>query len=116
MSDNSKFEIVWFDALRNANNAAVAQNAKLGDEKFRGLDCGFAWLQFPGNTPFARWAKKQPNLTSKGYPTGLTIWYSKLHRVSTQSVSVHEAAAKAACDTFKALLPEAKVTWSSRLD
>ena len=34
--------------------------------------CGFAWVQFPGNTAFGRWAKKT-GLARASYPTGLQI-------------------------------------------
>lgn len=34
--------------------------------------CGFAWVHFPGNTPWARWAK-QAGHTRPGYPKGLDI-------------------------------------------
>lgn len=38
--------------------------------------CGFAWIEFPGNTAFGRWAKKQ-GLARSHYPSGLCIWVSE---------------------------------------
>ena len=38
--------------------------------------CGFAWIAFPGNTAFGRWAKKQ-GLARSHYPSGLCIWVSE---------------------------------------
>lgn len=35
--------------------------------------CGFAWVSFPGNTAFGRWAKAHAGAT-KGYPSGLQFW------------------------------------------
>ena len=109
------FEDAWKRAQEAAQAAAVAQNARLGDENFRGLDCGFAWITFPGNVAFGRWAKEK-GIASPGYPKGLQIWYSKLHSVPTQSISVHEAAASAALKVFRTLLPDVKFGFGSRLD
>jgi hypothetical protein len=38
--------------------------------------CGFAWIAFPGNTAFGRWAKKQ-GLARSHYPSGLCVWVSE---------------------------------------
>jgi hypothetical protein len=35
--------------------------------------CGFAWVNFKGNTPFGRWAKKAGKARPQ-YPTGLCVW------------------------------------------
>ena len=109
------FAKIWAEAKAAAEQAAVAQNAKLGNEYHRGFDCGFAWITFPGNTSFGRWAKAE-KLASRGYPTGLQIWYSKVHSVPTQSISVHEAACRAARDVLAKALPGTTVGCSSRLD
>jgi len=37
--------------------------------------CGFAWVEFSGTDPFAKWLKSQ-GLVSKGYPKGLHMWVS----------------------------------------
>jgi len=110
-----EFANLWSEARAAAQAAAVEQNNRLGNEQSRGLDCGFAWLRFPGNIPFARWAKKQ-GLASKDYPSGLSIWYSKLHDVPTQSISVHEAAARAARDVLAHGLQTSLISTGSRLD
>jgi len=113
------FAALWARARQAAQDAAVAQNASLGGKDTewggRGFDCGFAWLTLPGNIPFGRWAKKE-GIASKGYPTGLSIWYSKLHSVPTQSVSVHEAAATAARDVLAHGLQTSLISTGSRLD
>jgi hypothetical protein len=109
------YQALWTEATKIAQLAAQAENAKLGDEAHRGFDCGFAWLHFPGNTPFARWAKKA-GIASKHYPSGLSIWYSKLHSVPTQSVSVHEAAVRAARDVLAHGLQTSQIYTGSRLD
>jgi hypothetical protein len=109
------FAALWHDAKQAAQSAAEAENFKLGDENARGLDCGFAWVTLPGNIAFGRWAKKQ-GIASKGYPTGLSIWYSKLHNVPTQSISVHEAAVRAARDVLSHGLQTSLIGMASRLD
>lgn len=109
------FERLWKEAQAAAQAAALAQNSKLADENHRGFDCGFAWVTLPGNHPFGRWAKKQ-SIARKNYPRGLMIWYSKLHRVPTQSISVHEAAAQAARDVLAHGLQSCEIGMSSRLD
>ena len=38
--------------------------------------CGFAWIEFPGNTAFGRWAKKQ-GIARSHYPSGLCVWVSE---------------------------------------
>lgn len=37
--------------------------------------CGFAWISFPGNTSFGKWAKQHLG-ARRGYPKGLQIWVS----------------------------------------
>ena len=112
---SADFAELWGQACRAAQAAAETQNAKLGNENCRGFDCGFAWVTLPGNHAFARWTKKQ-GISSKGYPTGQHIWYSKLHNVPTQSVSVHEAAARAARDVIAHGLQSSEVGMASRFD
>lgn len=109
------FDQLWAETRAAAQKAAEDENAKLGPESSRGFDCGFAWVTMPGTLPFARWAKKQ-NIASKAYPTGYHIWYSKLHNVPTQSISVHEAAAKAARDYLSHALQTSLISIGSRLD
>jgi len=109
------FAKLWAEARHAAQAAAEMQDRRLGDENSRGLDCGFAWVTLPGNIPFGRWAKKQ-GIASKGYPSGLSIWYTKLHTLPTQSISVHEAAVRAARDVLAHGLQTSLIGMSSRLD
>lgn len=52
--------------------------------------CGFAWVQFPGNDAFGKWAKKQ-GFASKAYPKGLWYWVGEFD----QSLTKKEAFARA---------------------
>ena len=58
--------------------------------------CGFAWIKFPGNTAFGRWAKKQ-GLARSSYPTGLQIWVSEYG----QSMEKKEAFAYAFAEVLR---------------
>jgi hypothetical protein len=71
--------------------------------------CGFAWIQFPGNTAFGKWAKAQ-KLARPAYPKGLSIWVSDYG----QSIQLKEAYAWA----FARVLQEAgiKAYSGSRMD
>lgn len=112
----AQFEQIWTEAKAAAQAAAEAQNAKITTPEYRrGFDCGFAWVCVPGNIPFGRWAKKA-GVASKAYPSGLQIWYSKLHNIPTQSVSVHQAAAQAASEVLQRGLGTSLIYSSSRLD
>lgn len=52
--------------------------------------CGFAWIKFKGNTPFARWMKKNRKVRA-GYPKGLEVNVSAFG----QSMQRKEAYARA---------------------
>jgi hypothetical protein len=71
--------------------------------------CGFAWVNFKGNTAFGRWAKKAGK-ADKAYGGGLQVWVSGFG----QSVTRKSAYAQA----FAAVLTEAGITAyaGSRLD
>jgi hypothetical protein len=71
--------------------------------------CGFAWVKFPGNTGFGRWAKKTGR-ASASYGGGLQVWV----RGYGQSVDRKTAYAQA----FAAVLRDAgvKAYAESRLD
>lgn len=58
--------------------------------------CGFAWVAFPGNTSFGKWAKKQ-GLARSHYPSGLCVWV----REFGQSVDRKEAFAGAYAKVLK---------------
>lgn len=73
--------------------------------------CGFAWVKVvPGGCSFARWAKKNIERASKGYPNGLQIWCP----LSTQSMTTKEAY----CDAYAKVLESrsVKAYSQSRLD
>jgi hypothetical protein len=52
--------------------------------------CGFAWVQFKGNTPWGRWAKKNAK-ARPGYPSGLQISVHAYNQ-SMQKKEVYAAA------------------------
>lgn len=105
---------VWSLAKEAAQAAAEIENMRLGDENSRGLDCGFAWIVLsPATQPFAKWTKKN-GLSSKHHAGGQSLWYSKLHSLPTQSVSVHQAAVFAAADVLQRA--NIKCYTGSRLD
>lgn len=108
------FQTIWDKAHRAGEAAAQAQNASMPPEQQRGLDCGFAYITMPSIIPFARWAKKA-GLASKNYRSVEVIWYSEVHSVPTQSISVHEAAVRAAAEVLRAELQTEKIRWSSQL-
>ena len=58
--------------------------------------CGFAWVAFPGNTSFGKWAKKQ-GLARSHYPAGLCVWVTEFG----QSVDRKEAFAGAYAKVLK---------------
>lgn len=58
--------------------------------------CGFAWIHFPGNCSFAKWAKKM-NLSSDDYPTGKCIWVSYFNQSMEQKESYAYAFAAVLC-------------------
>lgn len=110
-------EQIYVQARDASQVAAEAQNAKLLPEAKRGFDCGFAWVTIkPARGPFVAFLKAH-NIGNKhsfsGGP-GYGLWYSALHDIPTQSISVHEAAARA----FAAVLKEHGIEAStgSRLD
>ena len=71
--------------------------------------CGFAWVEFAGNTAFGRWAKKA-GVARPHYPKGLYVWVSE----GGQSIARKEAYAIA----FAKVLNEAGISArpNSRLD
>jgi hypothetical protein len=55
--------------------------------------CGFAWVEFAGNTPFGRWAK-ETGLAKKAYPKGLSIWISAYGQSMTKKAAYAAAYAE----------------------
>lgn len=58
--------------------------------------CGFAWIAFPGNTAFGRWAKKS-GLARSHYPKGLSIWVHEFN----QSMQKKEIYARAFAEVLR---------------
>ena len=95
------FAEIWDEAVKAANDAATQKNQELGPEKDRGLDCGFAWLHVPdGRSGLAKWLKKHVG-ANKHWDKGVFVWYSNIHDVITQSISVHIAACGAAVKVYQ---------------
>ena len=71
--------------------------------------CGFAWIEFAGNTSFGKWMKKAGKARTQ-YPKGMCVWVSEYG----QSVERKEAYAAA----YAKVLNEAGVNAypNSRLD
>ena len=90
------FEI-YAEAQDAAVAAAHAEDAKLGPENIRGLDCGFAWVVIkPARGAFVNYLKSIDVGSTRDYGGGgYSVWGSRLHDLQTQSISVHYAAAKA---------------------
>lgn len=96
-----------FEQILNEAHAA-AKAAQVGMVEGRGLDCGFAWVTIAGNSPLARYCRKQikeaggeHKLTfaqrrrfgDKGYPSGWQWWQPGGY--AGQSIGIHEAGARA---------------------
>lgn len=100
---------MFFQARNAAQEAADAENKRLGDESLRGFDCGFAWVHVETRHPFVNWCKAQIRLAatseaanvygSKGYPTGWQFWCPC--DVQTQSITVFQRAAEAFAEVLK---------------
>lgn len=94
---------LFLKARAASQAAAVAESGRLPPEQQRGFDCGFAWVVIkPARGPFASYLKANNLGRVREYGGGgIEIWYSKLHNIGTQSVSVHYAAAKAFAEVLK---------------
>lgn len=87
---------IWNEVAAAASAAAIKHNDDMPPEARRGFDCGFAWIVVrPARGAFVAWCKQQ-GYGRSGYRGGMHIWYSKLHQLPTQSISVHQAAVDAA--------------------
>lgn len=91
-------------AYAAARQAAAAEDARLGPEATRGLDCGFAWVDIPTgrNAPeavkaFVKYCKTVGTKdcgSPRGYGKAAWQFWSPA-RAQTQSISVHMAGAQA---------------------
>lgn len=113
---SAEFKALWEKAEAAGMVAAkavvpVPMNVTDGTQVWHVPDgvCGFAWVKFPGNTPFGRWAKKAGK-ASKSYTGGLMYWVT----VGGQAMQLKEAYA----DAFAKVLNEGgvKAYADSRMD
>lgn len=125
--DAALFQAIWDRATQAATAAAAYEDSRLPPENSRGFDCGFAWVVTkPATSKFVRWCKAEnakeaaamarTQVTSHGMPNyGSSGWYFGCTGYApTQSISVHQAAARA----FAKVLMENNIdaTTGSRLD
>jgi hypothetical protein len=85
-------------AGRAAAEPAKGQEVVIGDGKGENyllpdFPCGFAWVEFKGTTPWARWAKAK-GIASKGYPSGMQIWVSEYGQSMTKKAAFAGAFAR----------------------
>ena len=86
------------EAFEAARIVADKEDAKLGDERSRGLDCGFAWVICrPANSKLAKVLKLFGAYTD--YAGGVCLWNPSGHH--TQSISPKEAGARAFSEHLK---------------
>ena len=78
-----------YNEAKAAAKSAVA--AIVHQENINAMDCGFAWVTIPGNSPLAKWCRSA-KIGRKGYPSGWTFWNPGEHR--GQSIHIIEAGAK----------------------
>ena len=86
---------IWTEAKARAQLAAQEQNERLGPKESRGFDCGFAWITIkPARGAMVNYLKSigVGRTGDYGSGNGYSLWYSKVHDVNTQSLSVHQAA------------------------
>lgn len=107
------------DLIPKAVTAAFINAEVAGKMKFEQVGerdaCGFAWIIIrPARGPLVSYLKKQ-GIGGNEYGGGYSIWMPG--RQPTQSISVHEAAAKAFVETIKEVLgSDLNINWRSRLD
>jgi len=78
--DRANWEQVWITSThfaRSAGTEKVPDVMVVTDGRQRWVEpqgmCGFAWVEFSGRDPFAKWLQTR-GLASKGYPKGLHYW------------------------------------------
>ena len=107
------------DLIPKAVTAAFIIAEVAGKAKFEQVgerdSCGFSWIIIrPARGPLVSYLKKQ-GIGGNEYGGGYSIWMPG--RQPTQSISVHEAAAKAFVETIKEILgSDLNINWRSRLD
>jgi hypothetical protein len=100
MNTQTDIPALWERMQAAATAAAVAENGRLGPEAQRGFDCGFGWVVIrPARGKLVSFLKAR----GAGYSNrGWHLSANYLHGLSTQSVSVHRAAAEAAAEILAA--------------
>ena len=71
--------------------------------------CGFAWVNFKGNTAFGRALMKR-GICRKGYPSGLTLWIYQFNQSWERKKAYAQAYAKVLNENG------VEATWGERLD
>ena len=103
-------------AFSAAREAATVEDARLGEESTRGLDCGFAWVVCkPANGKLAKHLKIYG--ADKHHTGGVCLWNPSKH--PSQSISVKEAGAVAFVKSLERDLKGEGYTllyYNSRLD
>lgn len=77
---NDYFQLKWDAAMaigleagnKSSPNPMWVTDGRGGNWEVSGGVCGFAWLEFAGNTAFGKWAK-ETQIARAGYPTGLRV-------------------------------------------
>lgn len=117
------FSALLAKAEAAATEAAERVNATLPPENMRGFDCGFAWVRVnPARGPFVNWCRAEAGKATdsaerrrygaRAWDRGWEFWCTGF--ASTQSISVHQAAAVAFADVLMGAGLVASV--GSRLD
>lgn len=96
------YQAIHAAAALAAKEAARRENDALPPEQSRGFDCGFGWVELrPSTHAFVRHLKSA-KVGDKHWKSGWQIWGSHLHDEPTQSISVHQAAARAYVESVQA--------------
>ena len=108
---------IWMEARYAADVAARDEDRRIDVPEQSRIECGFAWVTIrPARGPFVAHLKRANIGSRGGYDggPGYGIWGGDLHSVSTQSFSVHAAAARAATEVLQRYGVDA--TFGGRLD
>jgi hypothetical protein len=115
-TQSSEFQQTWNEARRAAQIAGEAQYAKLGDQSDLDEGDGCVFLEMPRSLPFARWAATTldpiwgENDPDDPHPERLLLGDAQFSFASDDILSVHEAAARAACGVLCRCLQTSAIT------
>jgi hypothetical protein len=119
---NIDFQLIWNEALRAAQVAAEAEAAKLGedacspDRAWPSPGDGCAFLEMPRSLPFAQWAATaldpiwEDDEADNPHPERLLLGDSQFSFACEDILSVHKAAARAACEVLTRSLQTSTIT------